>query len=218
MAVGLCNLQKTNISFISQDTLKKAARDTVIILLCFYSMFTVIKTISWRNNAALWQELVERYPDNPNAHRELGYVFAEGGLLNRAIDECKIAIRLDPRNAKNYNTIGFCYYKKGMIDEATMSFEKTLELDPSLLDAYNNLGGIFASKGLYEEAENYFRKAIAIDPKYFPAYKNLGAIYVRMKRWDEARKIWREVLEINPYHKDIRIKLEQLSLLQQRPE
>lgn len=215
-AIMLSKLAQANFSFISRDTLRRVTIETVVLLLLFYSAFTIIKNTTWRNNIVLWQELVERYPRNSSAHRNLGCFFMENNMPDKAINEYKIALWLDPYDAANYNGLGVCYYYKGDINKAIKIFKKALILSPDLLtEVYNNLGNMLAYKGLYKEAVFYYKQAIISDPRYILSYKNLGFAYVRMEKWDEARKTLQKALSINPEHEDIKTKLEQLMLMPQ---
>ncbi|MCX5687282.1 MAG: tetratricopeptide repeat protein [Candidatus Omnitrophica bacterium] len=216
LAIILSKLTQVNFSFISRDTVRRVTIEIVILLLLFYSMVTVIKSVAWKNNLALWQELVERYPKNSDAHRSLGNFFRESGILDKAINEYKIALRLNSHIAANYNGLGICYYYKGDINKAIKIFKKALILSPNLLtEVYNNLGSMLAYKGLHKEAVFYYKQAIMVDSKYILSYKNLGSAYAKMKDWDEARKILQKGLLINPEDKDIKTKLEQLTLIAQ---
>ena len=61
IAIMLSKLMRAKFSFISGDAMRRVAIEAVVLLLLFYSTVTTIKNITWRNNIALWQELVERY-------------------------------------------------------------------------------------------------------------------------------------------------------------
>jgi len=212
-AVILSKLAKENFSFISGDTLRRVTIEMTVLLLLFYSIFTVIKNTTWKNNIALWQELAERYPKNSSAHRNLGCFFMENNMPEEAIDEYKIALRLDPYDAANYNGLGVCYYYKKDANRAIKIFKKALVLSPdALTEVYNNLGSMLVYKGLYEEAVFYYKQAIISDPVYVLSYKNLGSAYVRMKKWDEAKKILQKAMSINPEYEGIKTQLKQLAL------
>lgn len=199
---------------ISSVILQKIAMNTAIIILIFYSIFTAIRNIGFKNNTVFWMEMTENYPFNALAHSSLGSCFRKNGLLDKAISEYKIALNLDPDYAKDYNDLGACYYEKGMLSEAIKEFKKAIEIDPRLSDAYVNLGSVFGEKGLYKEAIGYFKQALKIEPKSITAYNNIGVTYARMKNGQEARKAWEKLLEINPENKEAQDNLEKLKELE----
>ena len=210
-ALFLYRLPRMELSFISRRVLKKITTYTVITLILFYSMFTIIKNFLWKNDFVLWQELVERYPDNPNAHKVLAQCYLRAGLLDKAIAESKIAVRLDPLGSYScYIVLGGAYYKKGMMDQAIVAYEKALELDPGSIDAYNNLICAYGFKGKYKQAIHYFEQGIKFDPRYIPLYINMGSTYVRMKDWDKAKEVWERALEFSPNNREIISKIDRL--------
>jgi hypothetical protein len=66
-----------------------------VILACYF-MFTAIRSLAWKNNIVVWQELTEASPDNPQAHINLANQFRGLGLFDAAFDEYRIAVSLDP--------------------------------------------------------------------------------------------------------------------------
>jgi len=209
----LLKLPDLKIADITPITLRKARKNTIIILLIFYSIFAAVKNLTWKNNIVFWSEMVERYPQNALAHSSLANSFRKNGSLNSAINEYKAALNLDPNYAMDYNNLGSCYYEKGMFSEALNEFRKALKLNPDLSIAYNGIGRILGDRGLYKEALAYFEHAISLDIKNIQAYNNLGVTYTRMEKWDEARRIWEKALAINPGDKEIKSNLIKLNEL-----
>ncbi len=198
---------------ISSVILQKISMNTAIIILIFYSIFTAIRNIGFKNNTVFWMEMTENYPFNALVHSSLGSCFRKNGLLDKAISEYKIALSLDSNYAKDYNNLGVCYYGKGMFDEAVEEFKRALKLNPVLMSAYTNLGGVFGDKGLYQEAIRCFEKAIQLDEKFLNAYNGLGVTYARMKKYDQAKKTWEKALQIDPHNKGARENLQKLRQL-----
>ncbi len=201
---------------ITPLTLRTARKNTIIILLIFYAMFTAIKNLTWKNNIVFWSEMVEKYPQNALAHSTLGNSFRKSGFLNSAINEYKTALNLDPGYAMDYNSLGSCFYEKGMFPEALNEFKKALKLNPDLSITYNNIGILLGDSGLYKEALACFEHAISLDIRYVQAYNNLGATYTRMREWDKARKIWEKALVINPGNKEVKNNLMKLKELTEK--
>lgn len=189
---------------------KRFGRDAVIIIVIFYSMFTMIRNMGYKNDFVLWQDMVEKYPKNALAHSSLGSYLKDRGMLDRAIQEYKLALGLDPDYAKDYVSLGACYYYKGLLDEAGIEFKKALELNPYLPAAYINLGSVSGEKGKHEEAIDYFKQALKLDPGYVDAYNNIGVSYAKMGRYAEARSAWEKALEIKPGNKKAQENLRKL--------
>lgn len=192
---------------------RQAARDTIVILIIFYSLFTIIRNNVWKDNIALLLEMAQTYPKNSRIHADLGSRFREIGLLDKAITEYRTAINLVPNFAFYHKNLGECYYEQKNIAETVKEFQKALALDANLLETQINLGTIFGEKGFYQEAIDCFEKAIRIEPDNPLAYNHLGVTYARMKNWGEAKKAWKKTLEINPEYKTAEENLDKLKQL-----
>jgi tetratricopeptide (TPR) repeat protein len=211
-SVILVNLPELKIFAFRPQALRRAARNTAVILILSYGAITIIKNMSWKNDTVFWMEMVENYPANALAHSNLANQFGKSGLFREAIREYAIALKLDPRYAMDYNSLGSCYYAIGMPDEALKYFNKALELDPRLPDAITNLGVISGDRGLYREAIKYFEAAIRADPRFIPAYNNLGITYAKMGENQKAQKIWGQALKIIPDSQEVQENLRKLRM------
>jgi len=209
--VGFCLLVPT-ILFRS-DRLRHARRIIIVTLLVFFSMFTMIRNIAWKNDTVLWLEMVENYPQNALAHSNLGLCYRRTGFVDKAIYEYRLALNLDPYFTSDYIALGESYYVKGMLDEAIVQFKKAVGLDPSFLNTYSYLGLALMRKGLYEEAEHYFSQAIELNPRSTETYNNLGVLYASMNRTEEAKRAWNMALDIDPQYKEARNNLKKIEYM-----
>ncbi|MGD9898185.1 MAG: tetratricopeptide repeat protein [Calditrichaceae bacterium] len=105
------------------------------------------------------------------AHTFLGWIFSMKGLYDRAIDECKNAIKLDPSFGNPYNDIGAYLIQQKKYTEAVDWLEKALHAPnyenycfPNI-----NLGRVYEQKGDWNKALRYYQKAITENPEYKPA-------------------------------------------------
>ena len=107
------------------------------------------------------------YP-TPKAHTFLGWAFSLNGKFEEAIDECKIAIDLDPDYGNPYNDIGSYLINLEHFDEAIYWLEKAIgapDYEPRYYPYYN-LGRIYEKKGeLYSALHNY-AEALKHNPNY----------------------------------------------------
>jgi len=198
---------------ISNNLLQEIMRAIIIVVLIFYSTFTIIRNRTWRDDFTLWSEMARIYPNSALPHYNLGNSYIDKGLVEEAMNEYNTAIRLNPNFVDSYISLGYCYYSGGKIEEGIAEYKKALKINPNLPDAYFNLGVIFIDKGQYSQALSYLEKAMKIDSKYLPPYYGLGIAYVRMGNFAGARKIWKKGLEINPDYKKIIENLKKLDEL-----
>jgi Flp pilus assembly protein TadD len=66
-------------------------------------------------------------------------------LLEDAVGEFQVAVRIRPDYADAHHDLGAIYFKLGRIQEAISEFQKVLEITPDDIDARNNLRAIHKS-------------------------------------------------------------------------
>jgi tetratricopeptide (TPR) repeat protein len=72
----------------------------------------------------LWEET---YPRDAGAYENLGFVSSTLGNWEKALEECRESLRLDPNNAANYALIGLAYTAVNRLDEAEAVFKQAEE-------------------------------------------------------------------------------------------
>lgn len=197
----------------SSDLAQRIQKSVLMLLVAYYCVFTFLINKNFKDNITFWTNIVRHYPENALAYSSLGSSFKKAGIFNKAIEEYKMALSLDPAYAKDHNDLGTCYYQIGLVDEAIKEFQHAIKLDNGLLDAYNNLGSAVGDKGRYQEAISYFEHTIKINPEYAQAYNNLGITYARMGKWQQARALWEKCLQIKPENKDAKTNINKLEKL-----
>lgn len=115
---------------------------------------------------------IEFFP-TAEAHTFLGWAYSFLGDLDRAIEECKVAIEIDSDYGNPYNDIGSYLIQQGSYDEAITWLELALKAKryESYQYAHLNLGRAYELKGLWFEALNEYKEAIRLAPKYDLAKK-----------------------------------------------
>lgn len=115
----------------------------------------------------LYLQSIEAYP-TAEAHTFLGWTYSLQGRLDDAIDECKIAIGVDPEFGNPYNDIGAYLIEKEMFSEAIPWLEKAIR--SKRYESYHfphyNLGRAYMGKGMMKRALEEFHAALTIAPDY----------------------------------------------------
>ncbi|MBZ0202898.1 MAG: tetratricopeptide repeat protein [Ignavibacteria bacterium] len=115
---------------------------------------------------------IEFFP-TAEAHTFLGWAYSFLGDLDRAIDECKLAIQIDTDYGNPYNDIGSYLIQLGNYDEAITWLEMALKAKryESYHYAHLNMGRAYELKGLWFEALEEYKTAMKLEPKYELAKK-----------------------------------------------
>lgn len=114
-----------------------------------------------------YKKSIDYYP-TPKAHTFLGWAFSLNGKYEEAIDECKIAIDLDPNFGNPYNDIGSYLINLEQYDEAVYWLEKAIEApdyEPRHFPYYN-LGRIYEKRGDWYSALNSYAESLKQNPNY----------------------------------------------------
>lgn len=104
------------------------------------------------------RELLEKHPDDPRLHRELGRLhFERAGQGDE--EGAKLALRhLDKAaeggagDADTHFALGWLHLSAGRFDESIRHFKKCIELNPAFAPAHFNLASALLEKGLAKDA------------------------------------------------------------------
>ena len=180
-------------------TLKIFNRAAIIIILLFYAVLTISANRAWQDNVSLWSQVTKWYPDNHFAHYGLGEVLLKSGDTDKAIEEFRVSLKLNPGNVRVRNFLAGYYAGKGGLEAAITEYKKALEFSPEGQGLYYNLGDLYEKTGRSQEAIRAYQKALEIDPKYLEAYNNLAALYAETGKVGEAISLWEAAVKINPH-------------------
>ena len=81
--------------------------------------------------------------------------FAEGDY-DKAIQDYKQAIKIDPNHINSHLNLGEAYYQKGMYEEAKKEYENVLILNKMHPKAHFALGRTLAQEGKKEKAKEHY--------------------------------------------------------------
>ncbi len=108
------------------------------------------------------------------------------GENEKAINEMKLAVEIDPLNPICTGYLGWLYLWLDLFPEAILEAQRTLEIDPNYTMAYYIMGSALAEQGKYEEAIEIHKKGIDIEPGFLCG---LGVTYARAGKTEQAFEI-----------------------------
>jgi Tfp pilus assembly protein PilF len=132
--------------------------------------------------------------DAPGVDRKINSAtyFAHGHLLERqgayekAIENYKKALELQPDMVMAANRMGVTYNKMARHAEATRQFQNAIALKPDAAYPHNNLGFSFYLEGRFDEAERAYAKALELKPDFVRAKMNHALALGKLGRFDAA--------------------------------
>lgn len=143
----------------------------------------------WRNDASIWNDVIQKNPGNARGYVGLGDYYFVVGEYEKAYAWYRKAIAAAPASPSATdacNNIGVYYMQLGVNDTAEQYFDRALALNPSYEKAYFNKGSLYALKQDHARAIEAHTKALAINPFYARAYSARGRSFLETGRSDRA--------------------------------
>jgi len=148
----------------------------------FFDKGVVLQNNGHLDRAAHFYRRSIEFCPSAKAYTFLGWILSLKGLYDKAIEECKQAINLEPDYGKPYNDIGAYLLQQNKFDEAACWLKKALAATnyENYCYPYLNLGRVYEFKGKWDKAIACYKKALKENPKYEPAelaLQKLHALY-----------------------------------------
>ncbi len=181
---------------INQHRLKNIL---IIIIVTCLSVSTYARNTLWKDPQKLWEDVIDKSPNNVRAYNEIGAIFRDEGKYAQAMEQFEKALKINKNYAFTYYNIGYIQYKLGTYENALAYFRKALrfKLTAQLhMDVYNSIGITYSEMGNDTDAVHAFKKAIEILPGSIIPYNNLGRQYIKMGKFDQAIEIFEKGLRI----------------------
>jgi len=183
--------------------LKTAKKYAIIAVLLFYSIFTIIGNMFWKDSVTLWLETQRHYPKNVLVYNNIGCGYGIIGKHGKAIDFFHKAIEVKPDYTLAYYNLGLSYMHIGRIEQAIPFYEKAIELCGDFVQAYHGLAYIYLtnpSLNKVNDSISLYEKVIEIYPASAEAYNNMGVAYEKLGNIKEAIRCYNKAVEINPQY------------------
>ena len=146
----------------------------------------------------IYEHILTIEPDNFDALRLLGLLFAQTKKNKEAVEILSKALKVNPDHARSLSNLGIALKGLERLDEALASFNQALSLEPSFTDAYINRGSLLQNMGRFDEALVSIDKALSHGPAYPETYFDRGNILQNLKRFDEALASFDRAISLKP--------------------
>lgn len=188
---------------------RRCGRRAAIALLCtaaaviaLLSSAAYIRNTVWRSEIALWEDVVGKQPSGPRGHNMLGILYHRTGMIDRAIEKYRRAIRIKPSYAEAHVNLGSAYVDQGRLDEGMYEFMTALNLrsldDIDTANLFINIGNCYLKKSMPDRAIEFFNYAVPIIPDDARVYVFLGRAYEAKRMADKASDYFGRAHRLNP--------------------
>jgi len=173
------------------------------IVVAILSAAAFVRNSVWRNELAVWEDAVTKYPEAARARNMLGTLYEESGWRSQAIDTYRTAIAVKPSYAEAHVNLGRAYVAQGKVDEglgelmiALQYVQHMDEIDTAYLFA--SIGKCYGMKGLPEKELAYYNDALRLIPGDASIHVLIGQAYVARGMPEKARQSFDRAHQLNP--------------------
>jgi len=139
------------------------------------------------------EEAPQSNPAQLELHFRAGQQAFQGGQLDRAVEEYKRVLELDPSLVEARVNLGLAYHALGQYDHAIAELAKAVQDNPKLLAANLFLGIDYLKLGMNSKAEAMLHRALSIDPSNREARRALATSELAQGRYFEAVQEFRAI-------------------------
>ena len=168
----------------------------IAVIILFLSVTTYARNIVWQNRISLWEDVVRKSPNAIQGHLNLAAAYTEKGLIDKAIEQYRTCLSIEPGFYYVNVNLGLCYAKQGFIDKAIEQYNLTLSIKPEDSFARYAMGLAYYKKGLTGKAMEEFKAALRANPRFAEAHVNLGIAYAQSGALDKAIEHFKSATEL----------------------
>jgi protein O-mannosyl-transferase len=125
---------------------------------------TYARNRDYWSDERIWQDTVEKRPNNPRARVSYGIDLQAAGRLADAERELREAVRLKDTSAAAHANLGPILCATGRFNECIVHLNRALELDPDYTPAHANLAEAYGASGKRALAAEHFALALNATP------------------------------------------------------
>ncbi|MGC2638350.1 MAG: tetratricopeptide repeat protein [Acidobacteriaceae bacterium] len=130
--------------------------------------------------------LVSRYPQVPEFHQSLGSVYYLEARLDKAEEEYRNQLAIDPHNPQALSMLGVILLDRGQAAEAIPLLQLGLDANPKIPYLQRKLGQAYFEEDRLQDAIPHLQQAVALDPQESTAHFLLWKIYTAQHKPKEA--------------------------------
>ena len=163
-----------------------------------FGVLTERRNHDYRTKLALWEDTVNKRPENVLALCSLGQSLTNARKPEQAIPYYEKALELEPEMARAHAEYGLALGRTGHIPEAIPHLQEALRLDPTLPEGHFNYGSVLSRLGHYDEAVAQFNETLRLQPESTEACNEMGITLGRMGQLEAAVEWFHRVLKVDP--------------------
>jgi serine/threonine protein kinase/Flp pilus assembly protein TadD len=134
------------------------------------------------------QKIAKKYPKEKLAHYTLGVLNRGNGHFDKAVEEFKKTLELDPDYGEVHNELGYTYLLMENFEESIEHFKKYASLYPGDANPLDSTAEAYFQMGRLDEAIAKYEEALEIKPDFPGVPMKIGYIFALKEDYSEVMK------------------------------
>ena len=157
-----------------------------VLYFIFLGNATMDQTKVWQNSETLWTDVISKYPQVKVAYKNRGNYYGKLNLVDKAMDDYQVYIRMKTDDAGVFSNIGNIYGLRGETDKSLEAYSRSITLDSLESKTWLNRAITYTRAKQFDRAMKDYEKALALKPGFIPVYENRSYAYREMGRFEDA--------------------------------
>lgn len=157
------------------------------------------------NTAAVeaFQKAIDLKPDYIDAYVNLGVVYVNLSMYQKAAEVLREAVKLDPNDAEALLKLGLAYAMAKEYRAAVRVLEKAADINMDA-KAYYALGISYVGLNMYSEGIKALDSSLDLDPELLESYVALGYALIGVKNWSRGIEMMNRAVVLDPQNPHVR--------------
>jgi len=157
-----------------------------IFIIIFFGLLTWRRNSVYGSAVSLWEDTVRKSPYLAPVRFNLAAAYIGKGYYEKAVEESKMAIELNP-DFDAYQNLWSAYRYLGKPALAEEAAREHIKNFPDAFHGYYELALIYRDKQEYEKAVRTLKKSLEMNPDFSSGYNELGVLYRKLDRPGPSR-------------------------------
>ena len=150
-----------------------------------------------------FQKAIDLKPDYIDAYVNLGVVYINLSMYQKAAEVLREAVRLDPNYAEALLKLGLAYAMAKEYRAAVNVLKKAADINMDAR-AYYALGMSYVGLNMYSEGIKALDSSLDLDPELLESYVALGYALIGVKNWSRGIEMMNRAVVLDPQNPQVR--------------
>jgi Flp pilus assembly protein TadD len=121
-------------------------------------------------------------PHIAHYHFDLGEAYRQMGSFDKALQEFRQALKIQPKHPQAQNNIGVIFWNLKAYEKAEMEFNKALKIQHDLPEIHQNLAALYLKTNRFAYAIPHLEQILKLQPENVIAQNLLGHALIQVER------------------------------------